>query len=318
MEGSSPTSERLTMTTDVAPRGSTSATNVPAATGQAAPSTQATRSRILGWGLLALAAALAANSIVGPFVADMVDYPVSDTMLNQTIGLDAASLLVVAPIIAMIGVLALRQHSAAPVLALGPTGYVAYMFVQYVVGPDHLSYPPVLMLQLGLFAAGWMLAGLAWRLDTDTEQAIAPSGEPSRRWPLAPGHAWVSLTMGAFVLLRYVPGLIGSLSNEPVPDELAADPAMYWVIVLLDLGVYVPAAVLAAIGLRRGAQWAERLHRGLVGWFLLTTIAVGTMSLVMRVNDDPSAAVGQLVLFIVTGLIVAAYTASVLRPTLRS
>jgi hypothetical protein len=266
---------------------------------------------VLGWGLLALAAALATNSVLGPFLADVIDYPVSETMRNQTIGLDAASLFVVAPIGIVVGVLALRSHPAAPVLALGPAGYVAYMFVQYVAGPDHLSYPPVLVLQLGLFAGGWLLAGRGWWIDGQRSAEAGVDGAD-----LAPWHGWVALALGAFVLVRYLPGLIASATDEPLPDELATDPAMYWLIVLLDLGVYLPATMLAAAGLRRGRPWAARLHRGLVGWFALTAIAVGAMAAAMQVNDDPNASAGQLALFIIVGAVIIGYAVTVHRPVL--
>lgn len=42
----------------------------------------------------------------------------------------------------------------------------------------------------------------------------------------------------------------------------------YWLIVLLDLGVYVPVATLVGIGLQRAAS----------GWFALVTVAVAAMS----------------------------------------
>ncbi len=156
------------------------------------------RLRWLGRGLAALAVGLAVNSVLGPFVADRLDYPVSETMRNQTIGLDAAGLVLVAPLTVVIAILALRGHRAAPVLALGPTSYVAYMFVQYIVGPDHLDYPRVLILQLALFIGGWLLAALAWSIDRSRR-----SGSPL----LSPRHGHVSLVLGLFVLLRYLPGL---------------------------------------------------------------------------------------------------------------
>ena len=64
-------------------------------------------------------------------------------------------------------------------------------------------------------------------------------------------HGWVAVAMAGFVFLRYLPGLVGSITTEPLPAEAASDPAMYWLIVLLDLGVFVPAALLTAVGLRR-------------------------------------------------------------------
>lgn len=280
--------------------------------GHPVPETPVLGDRLLGLGLLGLAAGLVANSIVGPLVADLVDYPVSETMRNQTIGLDAASLVVVAPLAAIVGLMALRGRPAAAVLALGPAGYVAYMFVQYVAGPDHLTYPSVLLLQLGLFIGGWLLAGLAWRLDAERQLGRRPETG------LGPGHGWVAIGLGAFVLARYLPGLVGSITDEPLPAEVATDPAMYWLIVLLDLGIYLPATTLAAIGLRQARPWGARLHRGLVGWFTLTTIAVASMSFTMWRNDDPNASTGQLLLFLAVGVVIIGYAVRVLRPTAHS
>ncbi len=267
---------------------------------------------VLGCGLVALAIALAVNSILGPLLADAIDYPVSETMRNQTIGLDAASLFVVAPTTAAIGILALRNHAAAPTLALGPTGYMAYMFVQYVAGPDHLNYPPVLVLQLGIFIGGWLLAGLAWRIEQRQSLRGLARGRDLAEW-----HGWVALGLGAFVLARYLPGLVNSITNEPLPAELATDPAMYWLIVLLDLGVYLPATILAAVGLRRGRSWATVLHRGLVVWFVLTTVAVGTMAAAMLINGDPNASAGQLILFVTVGITIIGYATAILRPIIK-
>ncbi len=174
--------------------------------------------RRLGLGLAGLAAALATNSLLGPLAADRIDYPVSPSMRNQTIGLDAVGLLVVAPLLALVGGLALMGRRRAGVAALGPTAWVAYMLVQYVAGPPRLAYPPVLVLQLGLFAGAWLLALQAWRLTT----ATAPPAGDLPRW-----HGIVSAAMGGFVLLRYLPGLAGSATGEPLPSAPAADPAMY-------------------------------------------------------------------------------------------
>jgi hypothetical protein len=47
--------------------------------------------RRLAVGTLFLALGLAANAVLGPFVLDVIRYRVSDNMLNQVIGGDAAN-----------------------------------------------------------------------------------------------------------------------------------------------------------------------------------------------------------------------------------
>lgn len=255
------------------------------------------RPEILGFGLLALAATLVANSVLGPLLFDVIDYPVSTTMRNQTIGLDAANLAVVAPACAVVGWLALRGNRWAPLLALGPTTYAAYMFIQYIAGPDHAKYVAVLPLQLVGFVLGWAMAGFAW--------SARPSfGRPHVR---RAAHTVVVGLLASFVVLRYSSGLVATFTEEPLPSELRADLAMYWLIFLMDLGVFVPVAVAVMVGLWRGSEWAMPALAGLVAWYLLVTVAVGGMSIVMVVNDDQYASSGQLGLFAAMTLALLAY-----------
>ncbi len=144
---------------------------------------------LLGPSLIVVGVSLAINSVLGPLGCDRVDYPVTDFMMNQTIGLDVANPLVVAPVFVGLGLLARSRPTLAAALALGPTAYVAHMFVQYVAGPDHLSYPPVLLLQLGLFMAGWLLAAVAWLGVRPWPAEVVPSGV----------RAAVALALAAFV-----------------------------------------------------------------------------------------------------------------------
>lgn len=260
--------------------------------------------RGFGIGMILLGLAMVVNTVFGPLLLDMIDYPVSDSMRNQTIGLDAANLVVVAPLAIVVGWLALSGHRAAPLLALGPTTYVAYMFVQYLAGPDHLNYPPVLLLQLVIFISSWLLTYWAWNLVRQSDRPI-PTPQPAHSVPAAG-------LMAAFVALRYLPGLIGSITNEPLAAEVAADPAMYWLIFLMDLGIFVPIAVLTAIGLSKGARWAPSLFTGTVTWFALITVAVAAMSITMIVNDDPNASIAQLAVFAGITAIVVPYALRVL------
>ncbi len=261
----------------------------------------------LGYGLLALAAALAVNSVLGPLLLDTIDYPVSETMRNQTIGLDAVNLLIVAPLCAVVGRMALRRNRWASLLALGPTTYAAYMFVQYVAGPDHTTYARVLPLQLLAFVLGWMLAIVAWRNRPRLDQSAFAHR----------AHAVVAALLAGFVVLRYVAGLVGTVTEEPLPSELQDDLAMYWLIFLMDLGVFVPVAVAVAVGLWRGSEWAMPALAGLVGWYLLVTLAVGAMAVVMVVNADRYASYGLLVLFAAVTVAVLGY-AVVLAQTFRT
>jgi hypothetical protein len=121
---------------------------------------------VLGVVLIALGFGVATSALIGPLVLDQMQYRTSVTTLNQLMGGDAASLFVVAPLALVAGVLALRRHPVAPLLALGPALYVIYMFAQVVIGQEYLRLPGNVELFFPLLLAVFVLAEaavvLAW------------------------------------------------------------------------------------------------------------------------------------------------------------
>ena len=115
----------------------------------------------LAGSLLLLAAGLLLNTVLGPLVLDAIDYPLSQTIENQLVGLELVTVYVVAPVCVAAAVLAARGHPAGAPLAIGPAAYTAYMFAQYVVGPGYDAYTPGVLLHLALFVLGLVLA--VWR-----------------------------------------------------------------------------------------------------------------------------------------------------------
>lgn len=88
--------------------------------------------------------------------------------MNQTIGLEAVSLLIVPPWSAAAAVFVIRGDRAGSVLAVPPAAYAAYMFPQYVVGPQYLEDSPVIALHLSIFvlSGGVLLRGSVSRSTT--------------------------------------------------------------------------------------------------------------------------------------------------------
>ena len=93
--------------------------------GGLAPSRRRLEGQGLALALVALAAGLALNSVLGPLVLDVIDYRLSVSLHNQLIGLDVVSLVLVAPLCAAAAVLALRGQIAGAVIALGPVTFTA-------------------------------------------------------------------------------------------------------------------------------------------------------------------------------------------------
>lgn len=265
--------------------------------------------RWLAAGLVALAGALGANSLLGPLVGGVMTYPVSETVLNQTIGLEAVSLLVVAPLSLLAAALVVLRHRAGPFLALPPSAYAAYMFAQYVVGPQYQAHRPTVLFHLVIFILSGAVLLLAWQR---TDAADLPErSQPSSR--IASGAV---LLLAVFTLVRYLPDILGSFAGAPIPAEYSDDPSMYWSIFLLDLGVVVPVTVAVSVGLFLGTAWAQRALYGVVGWFSLVPISVSAMGIAMLVNDDPNAAVGNAIVLSTAALLFVGFSAWVYRPLL--
>lgn len=271
--------------------------------------------RRLGFALIALGIGLAANSLAGPLAGEVVDFHVTETLLNQMIGLDAVSLAVVAPLSIVAGVLALRGHVVGPVLALGVGAYAAYMLVQYALGPDYLGLPGssqlLFPLYLALFALGWLVTLAAWvAIDT-------------RRLPRSPrrdrlvGRVVLPL-LALFAFVRYLPALADAMSDSPSDVGYLAGPTFFWAIALMDLGIFLPATIAACAGLVRGTAWAPKAMYAVVGWFGLVGPAVAGMAVAMYVNDDPTASGGNVAVMTVLGLSFASLAAVLYRPLFAS
>ena len=255
-----------------------------------------TNYRRLGIGAIALGAALAVNSLIGPLLASLVTYPLSETVLNEAIGLEAVSLILVAPLALAAGVLSLRGHRAGPVLALAPTAYTAYMFTQYVVGMQAPAYSVATAWHLAIFVLSTGLLLYAWQL-IDPACLPAMGAGSRRRWAVVVG------LLGLFVLTRYVEAFAGMAASAPLPAEYEADVSMYWSILWLDLGLVVPVGLTTAVGLWRGTAWADKALYGFIGWFALVPASVSAMALVKVLRNDEFAAPGLTLMFGVATLV---------------
>jgi hypothetical protein len=257
----------------------------------------------LALGLVAIGVGLTILALLGPFATGVIDYHVTETLRNQTTGLDAVSLLVVAPLSAVAALLALRGHIAGAALGLGIGAYTAYMLVQYVLGPEYERLPGnnelLFPLYLLLFALGWLVAIAAWN---SFDSVRLPA---SRRRDLLIGRVVLPL-LAFFAFFRYIPALADWMSSSPEDPGYLAGPTFSWAIALLDLGVFLPATVAACVGLGRGAPWAHKALYTVVGWFGLVGPAVAAMAITMYARDDPNASGANVIFMTALGLVFAA------------
>ena len=258
-------------------------------------------------GLFTLAAALLVNTALGPLGTETIEYPISGTLLNQTIGLEAVTVALVVPLTLIAGLLALRGHGAAPLLGFGPAAYSAYMFVQYVLGPEYERYTSAVLFQTVIFALSGALTVWAWTLAC---QQPMPHLTSRRRRV----YGALLLALGAFIVSRYLPVILGAA----LPSEFAEARTFFWSIFLLDLGVVVPATLVAGIALLRGAGLAHPALYALMGWYALVPPSVAAMSATMVVNEDPHAAPAQAIMFSLVATIFAGVAVWIFLPLLRS
>jgi hypothetical protein len=265
--------------------------------------------RTFGILLLILAGVLAANSAAGPLGLDVVDYPISETLRNQLLGLELVTVLLVVPWCAIAGMHALRARSDAAVLSFGPSSYTLYMFVQYVLGPEYGEYRPVILLHLALVILSGGLTLWAWSL-------MRESSVPERSRRAERRYSTAMLGLAIFVVLRYAGAIAGTFDSTPIPSEFSASRTFYWSIFLLDLGLVVPATIVGAVALRRGTALGGRALIAAAGWFSLVPPSVAAMAVMMLVNDDPHASVGTVVLLSVASVVMAGLAWVVYRPLL--
>ncbi len=265
--------------------------------------------RWLAVGLIVLGAGVALVATLGPLVADVIEYHVSWGAANQVAGGDFAGLVLVAPLSVIAGVLVARGHRAGVVLAIGPAAYVAYTATQLAVGGDVARYPGnserFFPLFLGLLVLALAIGIRAWTT-TDTSR-LPPTTRGLDRLV-----GWFALVVAAFLALGlHLPGLLDAWQAQPSAPEYLADPVVFWLVKLMDLGLVVPALVAIGWGSLRGSAWASRARYGAVGWMAMLGTAVAGMAIVLQATGDPAATTANTVafsLFALVGLVIAVVT----------
>lgn len=247
--------------------------------------------RWLGFGMVSLGLGLALNTILGPLVLGLITYPFTLTVYYETLGLEAVTLALIAPLAVAAGILVLRGHRAGAALALGPAGYAVYMLLQYVVGPQYATYQPSIAFHLVLFVIGAWLLLRSWSV-----VKVQSLPAVSRGW------AAVTFLLAAFVVSRWLPAFAGMTNSTPVPAA-GPDLTMFWSIFMLDMGMIVPATIATGVALLRRDRWAVKGLFGIIGWFALVPPSVAAMSIVKLVNADPLASAADTIVFVIVTLI---------------
>ncbi|GAA2577495.1 hypothetical protein GCM10010435_62070 [Winogradskya consettensis] len=271
-----------------------------------------TNGRLLGAGLVGLGVAVATVATLGPLVLGVIRYRISPTSLNQVVGGNAAALCVVAPIAATVGVLAIREHPAAPVLALAPATFVVYTYVQLIVGNEYLRLPGnverYFPLLLGVFLLGAAIMIKAWNSVPAADLPVA-----SARVERVAGL--LLLGIAAFVVVGlHLPTFLDAMRDSPQSEQYLTSPTAFWLVKLMDLGIVVPAAITVGAGVLRHRPWARKPMYALLGAYTLIGASVAGMAITMGIRRDPDASTATTIGSVLVATALAAVTGYVYRP----
>lgn len=268
--------------------------------------------RWLGAGLIVLGVAVAACVLLGPLVFEVIRYRTSPTTLNQIIGTDAAALLLVAPASILAGILTLRRHPVAPVLALAPSIFASYTYTQLIVGQEYLRLPGnnerFFPLLLGIFILAGALTLRAW-------DAIDPARLPARSRRADRVTAGLLLALAGFVVVMlHLPALADAMRAAPTSLQYRSSPTPFWLVRLMDLGIVVPILIAVAVGLLQGTARARKALYAIVGGYALLGASVAGMAITMYASHDPDASLGMVVAATLAALAIGSLAAVIYQP----
>ena len=267
------------------------------------------RSRLAGFGSIALGAGIAASAILGPLVLKVIRFRTSANIENQFVGGEVMSLAVVAPMAVAAGVLWLRGHRLAPPLALGPALYAVYTYTTAVIGQEYGRYDgnveKFFPLYAGLVAGGAAIAASAWGQLGETGAPLPPD---RLRWTMA----GIFLGLGSFFALAWAQQ-IRLVYTGNATTEYQEGPTIFWLIKLLDFSFMIPLLLATGAGLLRQNRTAIKAAYGLATFATCLAGSITGMAVVMQAKGDPSAQPVMLVVLVPATIGLAMVTEHLLR-----
>jgi hypothetical protein len=255
--------------------------------------------RAEGAASILLGVGIAANAILGPLVLGIIRIRESANMENQLLGGELTSLFVATPMAVIAGVLWWRGHALAPFVAMGPSGFGLYTYVQFVLVPDYSRYAGnnerYFPLYVVLVLLSWVLLWRAWR-----QLSVSSISAPGRRLAIATGTAIV--TVNAAFALAWTASIAAQVNGPPTVDYVE-HPTAFWLIRLMDLGFVIPIGLVTGIRLLRSSINTAPTASAFVGVELLLACAVAGMAIRMSIRGDPG--VTPILLVVSTGAAVA-------------
>jgi hypothetical protein len=234
--------------------------------------------------------------------------------VDQFVGGEIVSLFVAAPLALAAGLLWLRGHRLAPLLAFAPAIYTVYTILTLVLGGDYAHRPGN---SEKFFPLHWLLLVLGWVIVARAWSAIEPAGLALPTDPLRRLTAGTLLIVGSAIGLVWLRQVVAVMVGEPVADY-PEGATLFWLIRLLDLVFFIPLACTAGVRLLRRDRSAVTVAYALTGFFAGEIGAVAGMMAVMLAKGDPSASAPVLAALLVVCAWLAFVTVALFRSYLRT
>jgi hypothetical protein len=197
--------------------------------------------------------------------ADRIYHQETSMLFDQATAQDVVTLLLVAPLLALLAVLARRGSLPAFLCLPGCLAFTVYNYAIYAVsihfGPLFLVW--VAVLGLSIFALVGVLA-----------TADMPAIEQRLAGRAMPGPAWFLIGVATLFALLWL--------SEIVPNLLAGDPsrsARDWNVPtspvhVLDLAFFLPAVIISGVLLLRRHGLGYATAAGQLAWIALTCVPI--------------------------------------------
>jgi len=248
--------------------------------------------------LAAMAGVVAALASIAGFIPGVYRDP--NVVIAQSHGFDIGNLIAVLTL--GLGLTwSIRGSVRGRLVAVGALGYLLYSFVTYafliVLNAATLLY--IAVLGFGVWS---FITGFASLDDQETER-------------LAEGHLYRRLTAGFMIViaalfaLTWLREITGSVISGKLPAGLAAAGWPMNPPYVLDLGLVIPIAVVAALRLLRGKPGGVRLAVPFLTFVSLLSMSVLLMTIFMAIDGQPLAM--PLIAVFVVALTVSAALAGV-------
>ena len=189
-------------------------------------------------------------------------------LLPQNLGTDLVTLCIGIPLLAVSAIAMQRGSLCSRLLWLGALGYLVYAYGMYALG---VRWNPLFLAYLALFGLSVFTLTIGV---VGTDAALLC--ERAKRAPVRSVAGYLIL-IAVMVAALWLAEEVGALLRGSVPASVVQFEAPTNIVHVFDLGIVLPAFVIAAVMLLRGRPWGYVL----AGMLLVKASTVGLWVAVM-------------------------------------